>query len=142
MHHPTDRIIHTTAFVTPVEEHWLEREIICLGGLPRFLGVALFLFLEDMKSCFNILDLLKSSTFPWCFLSSLCLAQAWKSTHYITFVMLSFLLHLNNNDTLHSFINNPCYICIITNIQKSVLTLKKIRVFNFILSALFLLFKI
>ena len=27
MHHPTDRIIHTKAFVTPVVEHWLEREI-------------------------------------------------------------------------------------------------------------------
>ena len=27
MHHPTDRIGHTTAFVTPVVEHWLEREI-------------------------------------------------------------------------------------------------------------------
>ena len=27
MHHHTDRIIHTTAFVTPVVEHWLEREI-------------------------------------------------------------------------------------------------------------------
>ena len=27
MHHPTDRIIHTTAFVTPVVDHWLEREI-------------------------------------------------------------------------------------------------------------------
>ena len=27
MHHPTDRISHTTAFVTPVMEHWLEREI-------------------------------------------------------------------------------------------------------------------
>ena len=27
MHHPTDRIAHTTAFVTPVEENWLEREI-------------------------------------------------------------------------------------------------------------------
>ena len=27
MHHPTDRIIHTTAFVTPVVEHWLEQEI-------------------------------------------------------------------------------------------------------------------
>ena len=27
MHHPTDRIKHTTAFVTPVMEHWLEREI-------------------------------------------------------------------------------------------------------------------
>ena len=25
MHHPTDRITHTTAFVTPVMEHWLER---------------------------------------------------------------------------------------------------------------------
>ena len=27
MHHPTDRITHTTAFVTKVVEHWLEREI-------------------------------------------------------------------------------------------------------------------
>ena len=27
MHHPPDRITHTTAFVTPVVEHWLEREI-------------------------------------------------------------------------------------------------------------------
>ena len=27
MHHPTDRIPHTTAFVTPVVEYWLEREI-------------------------------------------------------------------------------------------------------------------
>ena len=27
MHHPTDRITHTTAFVTPVVVHWLEREI-------------------------------------------------------------------------------------------------------------------
>ena len=27
MHHPTDTPAHTTAFVTPVAEHWLEREI-------------------------------------------------------------------------------------------------------------------
>ena len=27
MHHPTERIAHTTAFFTPVVEHWLEREI-------------------------------------------------------------------------------------------------------------------
>ena len=27
MHHPTDRITHTTAFVTPVVDHWLEWEI-------------------------------------------------------------------------------------------------------------------
>ena len=30
MHHPTDRIIHTTAFVKPVVEHWLELEIVKL----------------------------------------------------------------------------------------------------------------
>ena len=27
-HHPTDKITHTTAFVTPVVEHWLELEIV------------------------------------------------------------------------------------------------------------------
>ena len=27
MHHPRDRITHTTAFVTPVVKHWLEQEI-------------------------------------------------------------------------------------------------------------------
>ena len=27
MHHPTDRITHTTAFGIPVVEHWLEREL-------------------------------------------------------------------------------------------------------------------
>ena len=27
MHHPTDRLAHTTVFVTPVNELWLEREI-------------------------------------------------------------------------------------------------------------------
>ena len=27
MHHPTDRTAYTTAFVAPVVEHWLEREI-------------------------------------------------------------------------------------------------------------------
>ena len=27
MHHPTDRIENTTAFVTPVMENWLEQEI-------------------------------------------------------------------------------------------------------------------
>ena len=26
MHHPKDRIAHTTAFVTPVVKHWLGRE--------------------------------------------------------------------------------------------------------------------
>ena len=28
MHRPPDRIVHTTAFVIPVVEHWKEREIV------------------------------------------------------------------------------------------------------------------
>ena len=32
MHHPTDRITHTMTFVTPVVEHWLEREITVQGA--------------------------------------------------------------------------------------------------------------
>ena len=35
MHHPTDRIAHTTAFVTPVMKHWLEREIAQSLGRVR-----------------------------------------------------------------------------------------------------------
>ena len=39
MHHPIDRIVHTTAFVTPVVVHWLEREIAqwihCEGSIWR-----------------------------------------------------------------------------------------------------------
>ena len=40
MQHPTDRITHTTAFVTPVVEHWLEREIALLLGVNE--GSVLF----------------------------------------------------------------------------------------------------
>ena len=36
MHHPTDRIAHTTAFVTPVVEHWLEQEIIQLSFMLMY----------------------------------------------------------------------------------------------------------
>ena len=32
MHHPIDRIIHTTAFVTPDVEHWLEPHDWCNKG--------------------------------------------------------------------------------------------------------------
>ena len=32
MHHPTDRIAHTTAFVTPALEHWQEREIYFINS--------------------------------------------------------------------------------------------------------------
>ena len=35
MHQTTDRIIHTTAFVTPVVGHWLEREIVVVKDIVR-----------------------------------------------------------------------------------------------------------
>ena len=42
MHHPTDRITHTTAFVSQVVEHWLEREIALLDyTLPVVSGAPL-----------------------------------------------------------------------------------------------------
>ena len=34
MHHPTDRIIHTTAFVAPVVEHWLDITVEYRLGCP------------------------------------------------------------------------------------------------------------
>ena len=38
MHHPTDRIAHTTAFVTPVVEHWLERKIAQWVNIKKLLA--------------------------------------------------------------------------------------------------------
>ena len=43
MHHPTDRITHTTAFVTPVVEHWLNGSMLesllmvwwVIGSIPH-----------------------------------------------------------------------------------------------------------
>ena len=43
MHQPTDRIAHTTAFVTPVVEHWLEREIALWVRRPNALTTELHL---------------------------------------------------------------------------------------------------
>ena len=45
MHHPTDRITHTKAFVTPVVEHWLERELMNWKRITHFSIVGLFVFL-------------------------------------------------------------------------------------------------
>ena len=36
MHHPTDMITHTTAFVTPVVEHWLEHLHELWLNVPEF----------------------------------------------------------------------------------------------------------
>ena len=43
MHHPTERIAHT-AFVTPVVEHWLGREIVFAGRFRFHPTLILILF--------------------------------------------------------------------------------------------------
>ena len=61
MHHPIDRITHTMAFVTPVVEHWLERENAeLLLGAPVvrycvlfFGGMKFDLFLTSNSSLFS-----------------------------------------------------------------------------------------
>ena len=42
MHYPTDGRAHTTSFVTPVVEHWLEREIV--GAVDDFVQEGIVLF--------------------------------------------------------------------------------------------------
>ena len=48
MHHPTDRIAHTTALVTAVVEHWLE---------------AMFVYKENARWCYIYYRKLAESTF-------------------------------------------------------------------------------
>ena len=46
MHHPTDRIAHTTAHVTPVVENWLEQEIYCFitTSIPKLILLLLLYY--------------------------------------------------------------------------------------------------
>ena len=53
MHHPTDRIAHTTAFVTPVVEHWLEQEIAQWVHHEGALMVAVMMWKEGRNVLFN-----------------------------------------------------------------------------------------
>ena len=50
MHHPTDRITHTTAFVTPVVEHWLEREIDLFNDIINILTETINKVLRYVKN--------------------------------------------------------------------------------------------
>ena len=41
MHHPTDRIIHTTAFVTPVVEHWLTGKEVLFSQIKNTMTISI-----------------------------------------------------------------------------------------------------
>ena len=56
MHHPTHKITHTTAFVTPVVEHWLEPEVL-LVDLSKQSNISLAsvsMLLVDLSKQSNI----------------------------------------------------------------------------------------
>ena len=53
MHHPTDRIAHTTVFVTQVVEHWLEQEI-AQWDFNRVACISIMLKHVVEKSLFDI----------------------------------------------------------------------------------------
>ena len=60
MHHPTDRITHTTAFVTPVVEHWLGTRIMVLWSFCFIIAV-----LEVWWFLIGGLDEFKNFFFHW-----------------------------------------------------------------------------
>ena len=73
MHHPRDRIAHTTASVTPVVEHWLEWELV-QGLLFKHLVLMTWLTLLYLlhkyvywfpDACSSINNLQKTKTTLW-----------------------------------------------------------------------------
>ena len=62
MHHPTDRITHTTVFVTPVVEHWLEQEILC-WGFSYYLLLFVFCFFRFFSFCMILFYLIFLSNY-------------------------------------------------------------------------------
>ena len=75
MHHPTDRIAHTTAFVTPVVEYWLEREIaVCMyAWMHVCIYVCMYVccFLVYLFICLFVQTFLDKVEYPIYFLFSL-----------------------------------------------------------------------
>ena len=76
MHHPTDRITHTTAFVTPVMEHWLEHEItqrVHLSGPPDC--VATWLMTRHHQADYNIIIVKLIPQWPFELLPLTCMLK-------------------------------------------------------------------
>ena len=71
MHHPTDRIAHTTIFVTPVVEHWLEWEIgqwvNHKGSIRRPIALSANALTIFMTKChtYSLISFIDNITYPW-----------------------------------------------------------------------------
>ena len=83
MHHPTDRIAHTTAFGTPVVEHWLEREIAqwYLRKI-RLFAFDLLLFLHNILFL-KITELLFSAR-DWKKIFDISIMEVWCIIFWVT----------------------------------------------------------
>ena len=53
MHHPTDRIKHTTVFGTPVVEHWLETISNAITLEYRFVFLIFIVFFKKLYLLFK-----------------------------------------------------------------------------------------
>ena len=60
MHHPTDRIPHTMAFVIPVVEHWLEISVLDTWVPEYTPRGSLTRFDLELIACLTIVQLLTS----------------------------------------------------------------------------------
>ena len=67
MHHPTDRITHTTAFITPVVEHWPEREIALTVMFP----IIMIMIMMMMMMMIIIIIIIITILFIYLFISLL-----------------------------------------------------------------------
>ena len=72
MHHPTDRITHTTAFVTPVVEHWLsevERSLMVrwvVGSILSWSGPIELFLVSSQCSTTGVTKAVRGMCYPFC----------------------------------------------------------------------------
>ena len=95
MHHPHYRIAHTTSFVTPVVEHWLQREIAQWVHLmkdrsddPSHHERTLLPRVSFSPSCINTRSTaVTEQTYPFCVEGAILVP--WKVVHSIHNIIIS-----------------------------------------------------
>ena len=90
MHRPTDRITHTTAFVTPIVEHWLEREIAQSHALSH----CYFNFYAAISNRYTVIFIHR---FPFTYTCIGRKEMFYLTTHSTNFIMLYGVEHMVKN---------------------------------------------
>ena len=103
MHHPTDRTAHTTAVVTPVVEHWLERGPTTEPRIPRMTAAG---FSNGSLNLSGQIVQLPSSTY-----TVHCIIHSAATVYYMLNVLNT------TNYLLYTTFSNDCmihYVCKLT----------------------------